>query len=73
MQYSNYTQASRKHPLRCSKKKKKDTQRTEKHQNYMFNLVHTMLTVCCSMPFVMPPTGNAKGSDGGPVCATFGG
>lgn len=32
-----------------------------------------MLTVCCSMPFVMPPTGNAKGSDEGPVCATFGG
>lgn len=27
-----------------------------------------MLTVCCSMPFVMPPTGNAKGSDEGPVC-----
>ncbi len=25
------------------------------------------------MPFVMPPTGNAKGSAEGPVCATFGG
>lgn len=30
-----------------------------------------MLTVCCSMPFVMLPTGKANGSVGGPDEGTF--